>query len=345
MSRKIIAIIAASALALSLAGCAKSQTKYDATFLDLFDTASTIIGYADDEQTFKDNVNAVYEQLSDYNKLFDIYNDYDGINNIKTINDNAGVSPVKVDERIIEMLLFSKEVYTLTNGRVNIAMGSVLSVWHDYRESGINDPANAEVPPMEKLNEAAKHTDINNVVIDSTVGTVYLSDPLMSLDVGAIAKGYAAGKAQQAAIALGLNHYLMSIGGNVCPVGAKTDSGDAWVVGIQSPYDGSGYYNTIYDTDYCVVTSGNYQRYYEVNGVKYHHIIDSDTLMPANYFDSVTVLCRDSGLADGLSTALYLMPIEQGKELVKSLDGVEAMWIISESEAVYTDGFKALIKS
>ena len=93
----------------------------------------------------------------------------------------------------------------------------------------------------------------------------------------------------------------------------------------------------------ALVTSGNYQRYYEVDGVRYHHIIDPDTLMPLNYFDSVTILCNDSGKADALSTALFNMTIQDGKALLENLEGVDAIWVLPDGSYDCTEGFAKLI--
>ena len=127
-----------------------------------------------DEKKNYDNVNA------------DIYNDYDGINNLKTINDNAGVAPVKVDEKIILLLKDCTDYYDLTDGKVNVAMGSVLQLWHEARNDGINDPAHAYLPDADALTEAAKHTDPNQIIIDEAASTVYITDSKVRLDVGAI---------------------------------------------------------------------------------------------------------------------------------------------------------------
>lgn len=106
---------------------------------------------------------------------------------------------------------------------------------------------------------------------------------------------------------------LISVGGNVCATGPKPETGQPWVVGIQNPDAPEEYLHTIYVEDFSVVTSGDYQRYFTVDGVAYHHIIDPDTLFPADYWRSVTILCPDSGLADALSTALFTLPQQEGR--------------------------------
>ena len=262
-----------------------------------------------------------------------------GINNIKTINDHGWEHPIKVDQRIIDLLLFSKELYTQTEGRVNIAMGSVLRLWHDARETGIADPSRAALPDQAALEQAAAHTDIDSIQIDVEESTVFLSDPEVKLDVGAIAKGYAVEQVCRNAPS-GL---LISVGGNVCPTGPKPESGQPWVVGIQDPEDPEQYLHTIYVEDVSVVTSGDYQRYFTVDGVPYHHIIDPDTNYPAGYWRSVTILCRDSGVADALSTALFTLPQEEGQALLDAFQA-EAMWVRQDGTILYSPGFQAYIR-
>ena len=329
------------AICLLLPGCALKQqkTKYNATYLTLFDTVTTIVGFAESEEVFAAQAQVIHDELLVYHRLFDIYNDYDGINNLKTVNDNAGIAPVKVDRKIILLLKACKSYYEFTGGKVNVAMGSVLQLWHEARNDGINDPVNAYLPDAEVLAEAAKHTDPNNIIIDEEASTVYLADPQMRLDVGAIAKGWAAEKVTEAA-PKGL---LISVGGNVCATGPKDDAGIPWVVGIENP-NGGDYLHTIYVSHGSVVTSGDYQRAYAVDGQVYHHIIDPVTLYPSAYWRSVTIVCQDSALADALSTALFLLPLEEGQALLEDT-GANAMWIDAEGSIYYSKNFQAMIRT
>ena len=346
--KKVLAIAISLCLVLSMTGCgqtAKEKTRYQAEFLDLFDTMTQIVGYSDDKALFSEQVNFVYDNLKDMHQLYDIYNDYEGVNNIKTINDNAGKAPVKVDQKIIDLLKFSKEVYNFSGGEVNVAFGSVLKIWHDYREAGMENPDRAALPPMDLLKAANKHININNVIIDEKNSTVYLSDPKMRLDVGAIAKGYATERVSQMlkdkwpGISI-----LLSVGGNVKAIGMKETGKETipWNVGITDPKDQSAMLMTLNVSDMSMVTSGDYQRYYTVNGKNYNHIIDPQTLYPATHCHAVTIVVADSGLADGLSTAAFIMPLEQAKALIKS-KGAEAVFVMNDGTLEYTSGFKAFI--
>ena len=330
-------------LCLVLGGCAAppkdAEKRYTATFLTLFDTVTTIVGQAESEEAFQQSSQTIHDQLLVYHRLFDIYEEYEGVNNLKTVNDNAGIAPVKVDKAIVDLMLDCREYCGQTGGKVNAAMGSVLRLWHDARSDGIRDPANAYLPDMEKLEAAAQHISFDNVVIDQAASTVYLSDPHLRLDVGAIAKGWAAQRVAENAP----SGMLISVGGNVCATGPKTDEGDPWVIGIQDPYS-DGNLHSVYLSQGCVVTSGDYQRTYMVDGRKYHHIIDPETLMPSTHWQSVTVVCADSGLADALSTALFVLPLEEGRALAEKFEA-QAFWFAAPGEEYMTPGFEEIIRT
>ena len=341
MKRLTICILV---LCLLLSGCAAEKqpelNRYTATFLDLFDTVTTIVGHAQTQEEFEALAQQVHDGLEYYHHLFDIYNDYPGVNNLKTINDQAGIAPVKVDAAIIELLNDCKSYYELTDGRVNVAMGSVLQLWHVARNHGFNDPANAYLPDTDALAQAAEHVDPDAVVIDEAASTVYITDPMVRLDVGAVAKGWATQKVAENA-AQGL---LISVGGNVCATGVKKTDDSSWVIGIQDPDNADGNLHTVYVSGGSVVTSGDYQRCYWVDGEPYHHIIDPGTQMPGRYWRCVSIVCQDSALADALSTALFLLPLEQGRALVESC-GADAFWVSLTGEEHMTSGFENIMRT
>ena len=331
-------------LSLLLSGCDVKQEpqgpkQYTATFLTLFDTVTAITGKADSQEDFSQSAQAIHDELLIYHQLFDIYNEYEG-NNLKTVNDNAGIAPVEVDRRIIDLLLDCKTYHEATSGVVNPAMGSVLLLWHEARNDGVNDPANAYLPKEEKLKAAAEHMDMDAVVIDEAASTVFISDPEVRLDVGAIAKGWSVQKVCEKAPS-GL---LISVGGNVFATGPKDPDGTPWVVGVQSPDSGDQYLHTLKVTDGSVVTSGDYQRAFVVDGELYHHIIDPSTLYPSILWRSVTIISQDSGLGDALSTALFVLSLEDGQKLLEKM-GAEAMWVDREGNRFYSPGFENYIRT
>ena len=354
MTFKTVREFTAAALAsiLLLTGCIAGSepepewSRYRISYMDTFDTIVQNVGYTHTGEDFDRYSEEMHELLLYYNQLFDRYNSYEGMNNVKTINDNAGIAPVKVDEPLIDLLEQCVEWEEQSQGAVNVCMGSVLEIWHEYRERYIGTE-NGELPPMEELEAAARHTDINSLVIDREAGTVYLTDPEASLDLGAVAKGYATEQIAQKLYADGFTSFAMSSGGNVRVMDAPADgSKTAWVIGIQDPsasMESGDYVDSVIANNISVVTSGDYQRYYMVDGVKVHHIIDGETLMPADRFSSVTIVCEDSGLADMLSTALFILPMEEGKALAEQ-HGAEVMWIETDGTVTCTDGLIPLLK-
>ena len=337
-------------IALALPGHAE-MSRFSAVFMDTFDTVIQIIGFAENQETFDKWENEVHSQYIYMHKLFDTYNSYEdeGIVNIHSLNARAAQEPVAVDPILFNLLKLCKANYELCQGQTNIAMGAVLSIWHEYREAGLNDPMHAELPPMDALQAAAEHIDINDLVLDEENMTVYFADPMLKLDVGAAAKGYATELVSQVLLASEMNSFIISAGGNVRLGNPPLDGRKGWGVGIQDP-DGAilglgDIVETLYIANMSVVTSGDYQRYYTVDGQNYHHLIDPDTLMPAPEFRSVSIITEDSGLADMISTAAYLMPYEQSRALVDSLDGVEAMWIFSDGRKKLTNGAMNIAKS
>lgn len=333
-------------------GCEKQQ-EYQylkTTFSGPFDTITQYIAYAKTQEDFDEQVNLIKEEFTKLDQLFDKYTSHQGINNIKTINDNAGISPVEVDPIIIELLDQSIQYYHTISSKVNIAMGSVLNLWHDSRENSIDGIG---VPPsMEDLVEANQYTNINNIIIDKDKNTVFITNVNTQLDVGSIAKGFAVEVVKDKLIDEGVESFLLSAGGNVAGHGVrKTEakgnehlvrSKTEFTLGIESPRSGAygdSYPAFIIATNMSVVTSGDYQRYFkDSQGNVYHHLIDPDTLQPSTYFRSVSIITEDSGYADFLSSVMYLTPFEQGKEFIESLDGVEAIWLLNDGTVAYSSG-------
>lgn len=348
---RIKAFICLILIVASLVSCSPKEKKesspHTLSFYEYFDTVCTVSSYSGESASdFGKNAEFVKGELDRYHKLFDIYNTYEGVNNIKTINDNAGVSAVTVSNELISFLQYAKHVYNITDGVLNIALGSVLTLWHNCRTQAIEMPENASVPTKEYLENADRHTDINNLIIDEKASTVYISDPNMSLNVGALGKGYATEKIANKLESQGVTSYVLNMGGNIRAIGAKP-SGDGWVTGITNPNKSASASQFIAKTtikDTSIVTSGNYERYYTVNGVNYHHIIDPDTLEPSRYFSSVSVMTKDSALADALSTALFCMSYEEGLELINKLGGVEVLWVKNDFSIITTAGFELYSK-
>ncbi len=314
----------------SFASCGiNAKQKFTEYYFDYFDTVTIVIGYEKTEEEFKSVTSEIEKQLKEYHQLYNIYNSYEGINNICALNrvKDGTHQKLKVDKKIIDLLMFSKKIYGETKGVVNVAMGSVLSIWHDYRNEGLNNIKAAKLPPMDMLRKAEAHTSISDLIIDEENQTVFLNDPEMTLDVGAIAKGYTVERIGEYLVSQGKTGYLLNVGGNVKAV--SDSENESFEVGVENPDkdEDESYIERLTVTDESIVTSGTYQRFYVVDGKRYHHLIDPNTLMPGENFKSVSVIMKDSSLADAYSTALFLMDYEEGKEFIKDKTDVKVIWV------------------
>lgn len=341
--RSAVLLVIVVISALGLTACSENNSiKHSDSFIGTFDTVVSVVAYTETSEEYISIYNEIREGFENYNKLFDIYNDYEGINNVKTINDNAGVKPVKVSSEIIEVLEFGKDMYYKTSGKVNIAFGSVIEVWADIKEDSETPDKIINWDSYDaKLKEADEHVNIEDLIIDEENSTVYLKDEDMSIDLGAIGKGFVEEKITENLKAEGVTGVLINAGGSVSVIGSKAD-GENWLVGIQNPdlEASDQIFKKITLVDSSMVTSGNYQRYFYADGTRYHHIIDTDTLYPKSTFASVTILADDAAVADAMSTAAFNMTLEDGKKMIENMDGYEALWIFEDGSTEETSGFE-----
>ncbi|MBQ9263086.1 MAG: FAD:protein FMN transferase [Clostridia bacterium] len=327
------------------ADTAVGPTRYSRRAFDIFDTEILLMGYADSQEDFNRVADATLAQLQEYNQIFDGYNAYGDLHNLWYVNEHAAEAPVEVPEVFFELLTWCRDQWNAGHRQTNIAMGAVLKIWHDYRTAGLADPENAQLPPMDALQSAFEHTGFEHLVLDEDKRTVYFADPQLRLDLGAVAKGYAADLVLPDLMEA-MPSFLLSLGGNVYAGNAPLDGRANWNVGVQDPkadpvqvaLGGTDILDVLEVHDLTVVTSGDYWRYYLVDGEKYHHIIDPETLMPSKKMISVTIVCKSSLLADYLSTTLFILSYEDGLKLIEQLDGVEAMWVEPDGAIHFTPG-------
>lgn len=342
------------------AGCTPKPNyqEFRSTFItvdgvEVFNTVFTVLSWEKSEADWNEHYAKIQELTLKYHKLFDYYNDYEGISNIKTINDQAGKAPVKVDKAIISMIRKAQELYDVTGRETNIAIGSVTGIWHKVRERNMSTDGETVpesemiMPTQAELDEAGKHTDFTKVIVDEAASTVYLEDPLMKLDVGALAKGYAAELVADELKAMGMTNGLISAGGNIKSVGApdlpeKKD----WGVAITDPIRPNAYLEDVVfelTGEESVVSSGDYERFFTYKGKRYHHLIDPKTWQPGEYFSQVTVVTDDSGTADFLSTTFFLMPYEDGVKLAEKL-GTAVVWVFKDGEVKMNAKAQSMLK-
>ena len=357
---RIAAFLFACLLGLSLCGCApradaspaSDLQRFSRRQLDIFDTEITLTGFAADQAAFDRTADQTMALLREYHQLFDGYNAYDDLHNLYYVNLHAAQEPVEVSPVFFDLLTWCREKWLEGFRQTNVAMGSVLKIWHEYRSAGLNDPQNAQLPPAAALEEAALHTDFDKMILDADRRTVYFSDPLMQLDLGAVAKGYAADLVLPL-LKKEMPSFLLSLGGNVYAGDAPLDGRENWNVGVQDPRadglqaaaGGTDILDVLEIHGLTAVTSGDYWRYYVVDGQRYHHIIDPETLFPARKMISVSVVCESSLLADYLSTSLFILSYEDGMQLLEKLDGVECMWVDAEGQIRCTPGMSRYLRS
>lgn len=313
-------------LMLLLTACNSNKlTMYRETTFDVgFSTPFTLMLYTESEEEFLEHFENMKEQVRFYNDHFDTFKDYEGVNNLKTVNDNAGIKPVKVDPVVIELLEEAQSWAVKTDLLFDPTLGSVLEIWHEYRERGIELNREGKFgpsPSLEELEEANKSIGWEFVEIDKEASTVYITNKETSIDIGAIAKGWAVEKVAQKLEADGIQHGIVNGGGNVRLIGSKL--GANWSVGITNP-DGiqeDSLLSVVFDQDMSVVTSGDYERYFiDDQGRHQNHLVNPKTLQPAVYSRSVTITVKDSGMADVLSTVFSMVELKDAEALMKKLD-------------------------
>ena len=335
----ILSLILLLGAPLSVTAGPSDLIRYSKSFYDAFDTVISLIGYTESEEAFDTVFAGFMDLFMRYHRVYDGYNPYDGVDNLYALNRSPAGTAVPVEPELMELLVWAKEKQPLFNGRVNIAMGSVLEIWHEYRAEG------TAIPPMEDLIAADGHIDLDTLILDEKNLTVTRTDDSVRIDLGAVAKGYTVEKAAQWLLESPMTSFLINAGGNV-RCGHRPHNGKkAWSVGVEDPDHIGQWLDLIYANDLSIVTSGDYQRYYVVDGVRYHHIIDPDTLMPAANMRSVTIVTKDSGLADMMSTALFNMDPETGMAFVNAFDGAEAYWIGTDGSVRFTDGLIPMLYS
>lgn len=333
-----------------LSGCGPKQQKFQYQFFDTFDTVIQIVGYAKNQQEFDRYAQQAHQQFIELHNLFDKFDDHGLDNGLAAINAAAGVAPVKVDPQVMQLILFALEWQQQANGAVDITMGPVINIWQNYIARYSGSSTNAQIPSRQELEEAYKLCGLHLLEVDEQSGTIYLKQKGASLDVGAVAKGYATELVVNELQKSGWKSFSISSGGNVRTCGQPQNGNKYWKIGIQNPDSGaalaqqSSLIDVVNVNNSSVVTSGDYQRFYMVGDRRMHHIIDPATLMPANQYRSVTVVIPHSGQADLFSTALFVMDPEEGKAFAAE-HNVGVLWVMADGSVESNNIIKPLLKS
>lgn len=288
------------------------------------DTYITCQVLTEDKDLAEKALDGVEEAFLEIDRLT---NRFDSKSHISAVNNNAGISPVKVATDVFTIVETAITWSDKTDGAFNILIGSVMDLWGFGTE-------HSTVPADGNLATALSKTDYHKIALDAKNSTIFLPEKDMVMDLGGVAKGYATDKAVANLKEMGIENALINAGGNVYAMGSKAD-GKPWKVGVQDPRNPQGIAKLLKVSDAALVSSGDYQRYFEVDGMRYHHILDPATGYPARACAGTTVIMKSATVADILSTALFIQGPEKGIALAEKLPQVEAVMIITGHGEVY----------
>lgn len=307
-----------------MTGCNESQINtYDRDFFAM-DTYITCQVAVDDPKLAEAGLGAIENA---YLEIDRITNRFVSNSEISMVNSKAGLEPVKVSKELYAIVETALIWSDKTEGAFNILLGSIMDLW------GFGSD-NHRVPAEEELAAALTLTDYHKIILDKEETTIFLPEKGMVLDLGGIAKGYATDKAVAALEELGIKNALINAGGNVYALGKKADGTD-WNIGVQDPRDPQGIAAVLNASDSALISSGDYQRYFEVDGVRYHHILDPANGYPARASAGTTIIMKSATVADILSTAVFVKGPEEGIKLAEGLSQVDAAMVITGDGEVH----------
>lgn len=328
-----IAIILSLCIVL-LNGCtflqsSKPQSLKETQFI--MDTIIEITAYGPER---KQAIDAAFAEIKRIDALMNIY---DQNSEASKINIAAGKEHVKVSDDMLFVLEKSLYYSELTKGAFDVTIGPLTMLW------GVGKKGEY-VPAKEELQEAVALTNYRDLKIDKVQHTVFLSKPGMMIDLGSVAKGYAVDQAISVLKQYNIKSALVNAGGSIRVIGQRPD-GQPWRIGVQHPRNSEGLVAKITLTKWDALdTSGDYQRYFIKDGIRYHHILDPRSGMPAHGNTSNTIAMNNALDADILNTALFILDVNTGMQIMQSFPDAEALWVLENGQAVLTPGFKDKIE-
>ncbi len=294
-------------------------------------TIVEITVYGEDGTDLTAGVEAAFKRISEIEMIADRYT---GKSEISKMNRTASSSPVIVSKELFEMLTISREVSDLTSGAFDVTTASLVDLWA-FDTGG-------RLPTEDEIIKTLSDVDFRKVVLDDKNGTVSFSELGVKVDLGGMAKGYAVSEALHVLKDKGIKSGVINAGGDMAILGTKM--GKPWRIGVQDPRDPEGLCAVLSLEDTSVVTSGDYERYFEIGGTRYNHILDPHTGYPARKSISVTVIYDDAAWADALATAIFVLGPKEGLDLANSLPSCEAL-IVGPNEDIYmTDGISDIVE-
>ncbi len=265
---------------------------------------------------------AVDEAVKEMQRVERMFSRFDEDSAVDRINRAAGTW-ISVPEEVIALIAKGVEYGHLTEGAFDITIGALMDLWGFNTES-------PSMPSQDELHTALQTLLFSEVELNYMTNQVRIPSESV-LDLGGIAKGYAVDRGRRVLQTRGVTHSIINAGGDIATIGGRPD-GRPWRVGIQDPTDSASLLAVVEITDMTIVTSGDYERFFELDGVRFHHILDTKTGFPAEGLRSVTVIAPDAAAGDALSTAIFVLGWEKGQELVQQLDDVEALLVNAEGE-------------
>lgn len=294
------------------------------SYYEYFDTLIDVSIY-DEINTENDIESLIDKRLSEIDKMSSMF--IGNGNGIYELNENNVVE----NEELARLLEYAIDYYNDYSNQFNIALGPVVSVWKKALDE-CNNNNNCYVPTYEELSNSGS-TDANDIVIENNVITIKED---MLIDLGGIAKGYCTDEIIKLLNENGYEHFLINAGGNI--YGSTKPNGEKFNISIVDPLDNTTSFINLYVKDKTVVTSGDYERFYEVDGKRYNHLINNETLYPSTEYKSVSVITSKSIDGDILSTMLFNLDYDQGIKIVESIDGVDAIWYVNDKDIRKSSG-------
>jgi thiamine biosynthesis lipoprotein len=256
-------------------------------------------------------------------------------NDVSRINESAGLKPAKVSVEVLKVTQRANEISRASRGGFDISIGTLLELWGFEGNGG-------RLPGEDEVGRALHSVDYRAIHVDETAGTVELKRKGMRIDLGGIAKGYAVDGAFELLTSRGYRNMIVNAGGDM-RVGGKKINGP-WVIGVQDPRDRSRMLATLDAEDISIATSGDYERYFELGGIRYHHLLNPFTGFPARQCRSVTILTKDALSADALATAVFVMGPQDGLRFIEAMEGVEGLIVSADGEIVVSEGLKGKLR-
>lgn len=330
------AFTALIAVTLFFAGCASEKRNEPISKSGFyFNTVITVTLYDGGSEALLDDCFALAAKYENYFSRTIADSDISNIN-------ASGGSPVTVHPETKELIEKGLYYGALSNGTFDITIGALSDLWDIPTKALLEETDERMIPQEADIKTAAKTVDYRAVSLDGE--TVTLNNPDAKMDLGGIAKGYIADQMKAFLNENGVTSGMINLGGNVLCLGAKPD-GMPYKIGIQRPFDESGAcVASVSVTDETVVSSGVYERYFEVDGKRYHHILDTKTGYPyENGLLGVTIITEQSADGDGLSTTCFALGLTDGMKLIESLDNTEAVFITEDQKLHFSSGMGSKI--